>query len=62
MLIAHKIALAPNNAQRNYLVRAAGTARFAYNSGPWPSGNGNTRLGRLTTAFPGQPNMHYVGS
>ena len=31
MLIAHKIALAPNNVQRSYLARAAGTARFAYN-------------------------------
>jgi len=31
MLIAHKIALAPNNVQRTYLARAAGTARFAYN-------------------------------
>jgi putative transposase len=31
MLLAHKIALAPNNAQRTYFARAAGTARFAYN-------------------------------
>lgn len=31
MLIAHKIALAPNNAQATYFARAAGTARFAYN-------------------------------
>jgi len=31
MLSAHKIALAPNNVQRSYLARAAGTARFAYN-------------------------------
>jgi putative transposase len=31
MLVAHKIALAPNAAQRLYLARAAGTARFAYN-------------------------------
>ncbi|EGJ9945744.1 RNA-guided endonuclease InsQ/TnpB family protein [Escherichia coli] len=31
MLIAHKIALNPNNAQATYLARAAGTARFAYN-------------------------------
>ncbi|CAG2140263.1 IS607 family transposase ISCARN56 [Cupriavidus yeoncheonensis] len=31
MLIAHRIALAPNNAQATYLARAAGTARFAYN-------------------------------
>lgn len=31
MLIAHRIALDPNNAQATYLVRAAGTARFAYN-------------------------------
>lgn len=31
MLIAHRIALSPNNAQATYLARAAGTARFAYN-------------------------------
>jgi putative transposase len=31
MLIAHKIALAPNKVQASYLARAAGTARFAYN-------------------------------
>src|SRR5437868_13401311 len=31
MLIAHKIALAPNNTQATYFARAAGTARFAYN-------------------------------
>jgi len=29
MLIAHKIALAPNNVQATYLARACGTARFA---------------------------------
>jgi putative transposase len=31
MLIAHKIALDPNNLQATYFARAAGTARFAYN-------------------------------
>ena len=31
MLIAHKIALRPNNKQANYFARASGTARFAYN-------------------------------
>lgn len=31
MLIGHKIALDPNNAQATYMARAAGTARFAYN-------------------------------
>ncbi len=31
MLIAHRIALDPNNAQATYLSRAAGVARFAYN-------------------------------
>lgn len=31
MMIAHRIALDPNNAQATYLARAAGTARFAYN-------------------------------
>ena len=30
MLIAHRIALAPNNVQATYLARAAGVARFAY--------------------------------
>jgi putative transposase len=31
MLIAHRIALDPNNVQATYLTRAAGVARFAYN-------------------------------
>jgi putative transposase len=31
MLIAHKIALDPNDRQATYFARAAGTARFAYN-------------------------------
>lgn len=31
MLIAHRIALDPNNVQATHLARAAGTARFAYN-------------------------------
>src|SRR5579883_2107901 len=31
MLIAHRIALDPNNAQATYLARACGVARFAYN-------------------------------
>jgi len=31
MLLAHKIALDPNRAQRLYFARAAGVARFAYN-------------------------------
>lgn len=31
MLIAHRIALDPNNVQATYMARAAGTARFAYN-------------------------------
>jgi len=31
LLIAHKIALNPNNVQATYLAKAAGTARFAYN-------------------------------
>jgi len=31
MLLAHKIALQPNNEQRTYFAKAAGTARFAYN-------------------------------
>ena len=31
MIIAHKIALDPNNAQATYFAKAAGVARFAYN-------------------------------
>jgi Helix-turn-helix domain len=31
MIIAHKIALDPHEAQRSYYARACGTARFAYN-------------------------------
>lgn len=31
MLIAHRIALDPNNVQKTYLAKAAGVARFAYN-------------------------------
>lgn len=31
MIVAHKIALDPNNVQATYFARAAGTARFAYN-------------------------------
>ena len=31
MLIAHRIALEPNNVQATYLAQASGTARFAYN-------------------------------
>jgi putative transposase len=31
MIIAHKIALDPNEVQERYFVRACGTARFAYN-------------------------------
>lgn len=31
MILAHKIALAPNNKQATYFSRAAGVARFAYN-------------------------------
>ncbi len=31
MIIAHKIALAPNNAQATYFARASGVARFSYN-------------------------------
>ncbi|WP_298223937.1 helix-turn-helix domain-containing protein [Acidocella sp.] len=31
MLIAHRIALDPTNAQRTHFARASGTARFAWN-------------------------------
>ena len=39
MLLAHKVALDPNMAQRVYFARAAGTARFAWNwaLGEWKS-------------------------
>jgi putative transposase len=37
MMVAHKIALDPNNKQRSYFVRASGTARFAYKLGEWKS-------------------------
>lgn len=40
MLIAHRVALAPNNAQTTYLARAAGVARFAYN---WALGEWRTQ-------------------
>jgi putative transposase len=31
MILAHKIRLDPNNKQKTYFAKAAGTARFAYN-------------------------------
>jgi hypothetical protein len=31
MIVAHKIALDPNNKQATYFAKAAGTARLAYN-------------------------------
>ena len=42
MLLAHKVALDPNMAQRVYFARAAGTARFAWN---WALGAGRWALG-----------------
>ncbi len=38
MILAHKIALEPNNVQETYFRKAAGTARFAYNwaLAQWP--------------------------
>ena len=56
MMLAHKIALDPNNVQATYFRKAAGTARFAYNcelygdelyseawrtGGPWTPGKSN---------------------
>ena len=35
MLLAHRIALAPNHRQATYFARAAGTARFAYFAYNW---------------------------
>lgn len=34
MLIAHKIALIPNNKQATYFFKASGVARFTYNMNP----------------------------
>jgi len=31
VVVAHKVALDPNNKQRSYSARASGAARFAYN-------------------------------
>ena len=38
MILAHKIALDPNDVQETYFRKAAGTARFAYNRAlaEWP--------------------------
>jgi putative transposase len=33
MILAHKIALDPNDKQRSYFMRASGTARLAYKLG-----------------------------
>ena len=51
MLIAHRIALDPNNVQATYLARAAGTARFAYN---WALGEWQRQYAahRLDPALP----------
>ena len=42
MILAHKIQLAPNNKQRTYFAKAAGTARFAYN---WALNEWNRQIG-----------------
>ena len=46
MILAHKIALDPNETQRIYFAKAAGTARFAWNWALAECGNSNTRLAR----------------
>ena len=48
MILAHKIRLSPNNKQRTYFSKAAGTARFAYN---WALARWNElyETGRKTT-------------
>jgi hypothetical protein len=43
MMVAHKIALDPNNTQRSYFARASGTARFAYN---WALGEDRSGVAR----------------
>jgi hypothetical protein len=43
MILAHKIALDPNDKQRTYFMRASGTARFAYN---WALVNGGANIKR----------------
>lgn len=51
MLMAHKIALQPNNAQATHLTKACGW-RASLTTGPWRSGSGSTRR---TRPPPGSP-------
>ncbi|WP_207711525.1 helix-turn-helix domain-containing protein [Sulfobacillus harzensis] len=44
MIVAHKIALDPNNRQETYVRQAAGVARFAYN---WALAEWQAQYGRM---------------
>ena len=47
MILAHKIALDPNDVQETYFRKAAGVARFAYHwARPWTNGNSSIMRGR----------------
>jgi Helix-turn-helix domain len=52
MLIAHKIALDPNNKQRTYFARASGAARGSPSIGLWVNGESNTKRGRNRPKHP----------
>jgi hypothetical protein len=56
MLIAHRIALDPNTAQENYLARAAGTGRHAFNwaLGEWKRQATEWRDSGKTSPFPSE--------
>jgi hypothetical protein len=56
MLIAHKIALEPNNVQATYLTRACGTAPFAYNR-VLAEGDRQYRASKLDPALPAPSEM-----
>ncbi len=58
MILAHKIALDPNNKQATYFARAAGTARFAYNM----SGRSSMKRGGWTTVCPNLQRLPCIGS
>ncbi|MEN2469193.1 helix-turn-helix domain-containing protein [Burkholderia sp. GS2Y] len=60
-MIAHRIALAPNDIQATNFDRAAGTARFAYNLA-LAGGSGSTMHGRPTTPWPSPRRPHCVAS
>ena len=61
MLIAHKIALAPNNVQRSYLARAAGTVRRKILSLSAPRARSGGDRGCSAAAPPPRPTGQNVG-